>query len=148
MEGTVIFGSAFLVLTIYGIWRSWRTSVIAKWPRTKGTITFFDVQAVKASFEGAPYTRYVSRLKYSYAVGQAAYVSTRFSLHNLLVGNSSSELKDLLGGASQGDVVDVFYDPYKPSRSLLVLPGSTELAVILIVGVSGLGLVATISLAH
>jgi hypothetical protein len=148
MEGIIIFGSSFLVVTVYGIWRAWRTSVIASWPRTKGIITLFSVEAVRETFKSAPYTRYISHLKYSYAVGQSTYVSTRFSLHNLLVGNSSSELRDLLGGASQGDSVDVFYDPRKPSRGLLVRPGNTELAVILIVGISGLALVATVALAH
>jgi hypothetical protein len=108
MEATAIFGTIFATLSFYGVWRWWRVSTIAKWTRTKATITKLDVEASKGRMNGVPYVSYVSLVEYRYQVDATAYLSTRFSVHNLLVGNSRDELKTLLGGASLGDTINAF----------------------------------------
>ena len=148
METTWIFGTVFSALTLYGFWRWRRVSRMARWARTQAIISKLEVEAIKGSQKGIPYVRYVSRLEYRYVVEAAAYVSKRFSVDNFLVGNSADELKRLLGGASAGDSIDVFYDPHKPSNAVLILPGRSGVLLTTFIGLFGLSLVVILNLAH
>jgi len=68
---------------------------------------------------------YLPKVRYSYKVGAKTYESKKFSYQSLSL-NTMGEASDLLRGISKGKTVPVFYDPRKPSRSVLLRGSSSN----------------------
>jgi hypothetical protein len=147
MNPSIFFGSIFAVVGLFGFGRWVRVAKMKQWKPVKATIVKIEVKEVHGNQKGIPYVRYVPKVEYRYEVAGTRYVSNRFSMHNFTMGTEKNEILDLLHGAKEGDSIDAFFNPHKPSDVTLVMPAYDGVIVALFIGIGGLALVLTLSLA-
>jgi Protein of unknown function (DUF3592) len=128
--------------SIYGAWNAWYAYVSRSWPSVPGRLIAGGLYVAPGIPQG-----YGTRIHYSYTVEGSAYECRRLRFGSA---NPFSELlarSDLMSAVSRSPLV-VYYDPRKPYRACL-LPGPNEftLAIPILVGLIGAGLLLLVVIA-
>jgi hypothetical protein len=119
------------------------------WPATEGEIVASEVEKVKPTETGMIINKYRAAVQYTYTVKDVTYTSEVVSFGELafLIFNrglrSRKGAKQLVAKYPVGSVVQVYYEPGNPNRSLLE-PGVSDpnlILTMLIFGIVGLLLI-------
>jgi len=91
------------------------------WPTTKGEIITSSVNTYKDAYGNRTYR---SKIKYSYAVNQLEnvgeyFTSERVGIDPLPPSDSRAVAEASLVRYPKGEIVDVYYNPNRPQRSML-----------------------------
>jgi hypothetical protein len=125
----LFFALGFVCL--YSIFYQFR---IRGWPTTTGQLLKAETEKLGFRDKNRPHeTDYVNVVAYEYSVGGQSYISRRLSpwvvtvSHNLKI-LLERQLEDL----QREQVVSVYYNPRKPSKSFLEKPGIVGLSITLL----------------
>ena len=110
---------------------------IRSWPRTPGQLLKADTRKFGGTKLVPAETDYINSVAYKYAVGGEDYFGKRFSPWVVVASHNLKFLVEKqLEGFQEGQTVSVYYNPRKPAKSFLKLPGIVG---ILVTAVSALG---------
>lgn len=140
-----ISGGTILLLLAGAGATAWQAGLLllarasSDWHRTTGRVLNAYVGEGRIwDADGDAEDTHSANVRYTYRVGRETFESSRLAYRSAR-GLSLSAAGELLRGISKGKDVDVYYDPKRPSRSVLI-PGSsrdnvvhTSLAVLLLV---------------
>ena len=119
--GALNFVGLFSALGFYGGYKMVKTGKASlEWPMTDGTITVSEVS--KSTSSNSNGYSYKFRVEYEYEVEGERYTGTTYSYKITTNSANSRDAEALVKEHAIGSVVDVYFDPGKPSECVLV-PG-------------------------
>jgi len=115
--GSFVCALAFVV-EILALWNVMRGYASRDWKPIKGRILSSSIAVIQSSNEGGQTVTYQPKIKYAYEYEGKEYTSKKVGY--LLAQGGQKSAQKLTGKFSEGKNVDVFIDPSKPSRSVLI----------------------------
>lgn len=115
-----------LVPAVHFAWRARRARASKGWPSVRGVllehaVRFADIPWYQDRDEGGKDPDlYEVRVKYAYEVEGRRYVSTRLRWDGSNRLRHSREIEDWIRSLAAGGPVEVFYDPKRPERAVLL----------------------------
>jgi len=91
-----------------------------EWPHTQGTVTHSSIEVITDSEGTGRRTHYSAKLKYAYEADGKVYQGNTFTYR--VMDDKEGTATNIVKSLPEGQPVDVYYDPSKPSRAVL-LPG-------------------------
>jgi hypothetical protein len=116
VTGLIGFGTFFLILTVGAmatVLKSWL------WRVTTGRVESSTVNSFRVSTGESSYTSFKPRVLYTYEVDGQRYTGDRVFFSFVLGGMSERKAKRIAGRYRKKDQVRVYYNPRKPSESVL-----------------------------
>jgi hypothetical protein len=122
--GKLILIGVVLLLAVMG-WRAWQIRQASPdWPHVMGTMESARAVARNETGDGSgtPMHMWHSEVRYRYSVGGQTYTGTRLRAFGRNHSSEAEALQELAPFITPGQAVKVYYDPAKPSVSVLI-PG-------------------------
>lgn len=120
----------------YGLWNLWQGASSPKWPTVTGQVVSSDLQR---SRDRQGMVTYRAEVAYKYEVGGQTYASDRVFFGDQLQTSWATGPVREVERYHPGSQVQVFYDPNKPSRSVLEPGAPWQVYVVLFTAAAFLG---------
>ena len=108
-----------------------------EWPTSEGTVISTEVEERHEYNEDGESVYYYPRVHYDYRVGDHVYHGFKYKLMN--VSMSKRKAHEFISNFMPGDTLTVYYDPEKPTESVMQPGAQQYLYVFLAIGI---GLIA------
>jgi len=126
----LIFGVMISILIPISIKRGKKSSA---WPSVRATVKSAEVEVKREYDEDGEHVYYYPRIHYDYQVGEQSYTGFRHKLLNASM--SKRKAYEFVSHFSQGDIITAYYNPEKPTESVLVTGVQKYLYVVLAIGI-------------
>lgn len=110
----IVFMIPGAVCVLWGVWQCWTISASRFWPTVEARVVHSEVTRTYSKYHTASHH---PRIAYQYRIDDATYVSSQLDWGRF--GTTEAEAQRVADSYPVGRVIQVYYDPSRPHRSVI-----------------------------